>query len=272
VFVPGVRYLPDLRADLLEPRSGVGLVYTNLLATAGAERPGFSIPDSVARPEMQGTAALGATLPLLHLSSRANGGIIVAGQAGITARFRIERPSRDDLGQDWFVAIPVEVSRGDWAYRFRISHRSSHLGDEFMEETGAQRLEFGGEALDTHVARRLGSGRAYLGASWIFRSYTIREQAMRALGRSDRFLLQAGADGTWDPWPDSRADLVGGFDVQTAQRTAWRRQVAAAAGLRWRSDSHALQVLVRFFDGPSFMGEFFLSPERYAALEFVAEF
>jgi hypothetical protein len=272
VVLPGVRYFPDLRADLLEPRAGAGLIFTNLLATGGTERPEFSLPDSVARSEVQGTAALGASLPLLHLFSRSDGGVVVVGQAGITARFRIARPSRDDLGQDWFVAIPVEVRRGDWAYRFRISHRSSHLGDEFMEETGAQRLEFGGEAVDTHVARQIGTGHIYLGASWIFRSYTMREPIMRALGRRDRFLIQAGADGAWDPWPESRADLVGGVDVQAAQRTAWRRQATAAAGLRWSSDTHTLQVLARFFDGPSFMGEFFLSPERYVALEVVAEF
>jgi hypothetical protein len=100
----------------------------------------------------------------------------------------------------------------------------------------------------------------------------MREPIMRALGRRDRFLIQAGADGAWDPWPESRADLVGGVDVQAAQRTAWRRQATAAAGLRWSSDTHTLQVLARFFDGPSFMGEFFLSPERYVALEVVAEF
>jgi hypothetical protein len=43
------------------------------------------------------------------------------------------------------------------------------------------------------------------------------------------------------------------------------------AGLRWAGLRHAVQLNVRAYDGPSAMGEFFLTPERFVALEFVAE-
>ena len=38
-------------------------------------------------------------------------------QAGVFARFRIELPSRDDLGQDWVVAMPIEAAWNDWSGR-----------------------------------------------------------------------------------------------------------------------------------------------------------
>ena len=62
-----------------------------------------------------------------------HGTITLTGQASVNGRFRIELSSRDDMGQDWMVAFPLEMSWKQWSGRFRALHRSSHLGDEFFE-------------------------------------------------------------------------------------------------------------------------------------------
>jgi hypothetical protein len=272
-WLPEIRYFEGFRADPVEPRHGAGLLVTNLLASRGAERPPWALADSgwIAW-EVQAVAALGATLPLRTLVRWPDGGVVVTAQAGVVGRFRIERRSRDDLGQDWFMALPVEVLRGDWSGRARISHRSSHLGDEFVVETGAERIEFGGEALDVHVARRHGDGRVYAGGSWIFRSYTRWLPALLETGGRDRFLFQAGADGAW---PIGRAggstSVVAGMDAQLAERTGWQRQLSAVGGVRATGARHALQLVVRVHEGQSALGQFFLTRERAWSLEFVAE-
>jgi hypothetical protein len=273
VVLPAIRHFESPRADLVEPRSAGALVLTDILATRGPERPRFVVPDSAAAArEVQAVASLGATLPLLKLATWREGGAVLVGQGGVLARFRIERPSRDDMGQDWFVALPVEARWRAWSGRFRPSHRSAHIGDEFADATGAQRIEFGGEALDVHVARDIASTRIYAGGSWIWYSYTQRESFLRELDRGDRFIAQLGLDGAWGTRPGGRADLIGSVDVQFAERTGWRRQLSAVGGIRWRGPLQALELVVRVYDGPSAMGQFFATPERFVALELIAAF
>jgi hypothetical protein len=271
-LLPGIRHFESFRADVLEPRNGAGFVVTDLLSRRGPERPPWALARGTGAREVQAVAVLGATMPLLELARWQGGGVVVAAQAGIIGRFRIELPSRDDLGQDWFMAAPVEAAHRDWSARARVSHRSSHLGDEFAVETAAERIEFGGEALDVHAGRRLGGARVYAGGSWIFRSYTRRLPALLLENVRDRYLLQAGADGAW-PMPGTRRGaMVAGIDVQAAERTGWRRQAAVLAGTRLAGERHALQLVLRAHDGPSALGQFFLTHERAWSLEFVAEF
>jgi hypothetical protein len=81
---------------------------------------------------------------------------------------------------------------------------------------------------------------------------------------------QLGADGSWGA--GGGAAVIAGADVLLAERTGWRRQLSALAGVRWSGVLHSLQLNVRVYDGPSAMGEFFLTPERYISLEVGAKF
>jgi hypothetical protein len=273
------RLLPDLRyfraplADPLGTRLGAGLAYTNLLATQGPERSDFDLPHPErAAQEVVAKVVLGGVFPLLRLATWPEGGVVLVADGKVFARFRVEQPSRDDMGQDWFIGGGVEARHARWSGRATVVHRSSHLGDEFMAETGAERIEFGGESVDVTAAYDVtGFGRLYGGGAWIFRSYLPWDPQLRALGVTDRFQFQAGMDREWRPWRDQRFGLYAGADWQAAQRTNWRSTVSLAAGAGIRS-GRSLRLLARFFDGPSPMGEFFLTPERYLMLELVGDF
>jgi hypothetical protein len=268
-LLPRVRHFESPLADPMEPRFGIGLVATNLLEGRGPERPRFFIADSAdAAFDVQAAAAVGGTLPLIRVAQWADGGIVIGGQVAAFARFRIEYPSRDDIGTDWFVSMPVEIRDGPWSGRVEIGHRSSHLGDELIQQTGAERIEFGHESIDMLAAYTFaGIGRLYGGGSWIFRSNTAFEMRLRGLGEHDRFQLQLGGDGEWDVRGALHA--YAGFDVQAAERSDWRRQVAVTGGIGARAGDRTARLLVRFFDGVSPLGEFFLTDERFFALELV---
>jgi hypothetical protein len=250
----------------------VGLQQTNVLESPGPERPPFTIADPAdAARDVVAAVAIGAIFPLLELSSSERGGVIMYADARVFSRFRIEYESRDDMGQDWFVGGGFEWRRAAWTGRAAIMHRSSHLGDEFVEMTGAERIEFGSEQLDVTAAYDLeGIARLYGGGSWIFRSYLGWEPQLVALGVRDRGVLQAGADRIWWPWAGRPVAIYAGLDVQAAERTDWDAGVAAAAGIGVHA-RRSFRLMARFYDGPSTMGEFFLTPERYFALELVAE-
>ena len=277
-FLPHVRYFAPPIADPLEPRLGVGLLNTTLFRTApeGRERiRPFFIPDPEdARNDVDAVTSIGGTLPLWHVSDKGNGnGVVIAAQGGVISRFRIEYPTREDVGQDWFVGMPIEMASGPWSGRFRVMHRSSHLGDELVETTGAARIEVGGEFLDFLTAYTFRPGtRLYGGATWVFRSYTDQTPILLSLDRSDRFSVQAGAEAATYPWQNGNLGVVAAADIHLAQRTDWDESIAAAAGLSARTKTRAARFLVRYFTGASLLEQFFLTHEKYWSIELVFDF
>lgn len=265
-LLPRTRYFEHPLADPMAPRFSIGLIATDLLKSRGPERPPWALADSAdAAYDVQAAASVGGTLPLLTLATWPGGGIILAGEVAAFARFRIEYPSRDDLGTDWFVGMPIELRRDEWSGRVALMHRSSHLGDEFINAAGAERIEFGHESIELMAARAFGGARLYGGGAWIFRSNTAFEMRARNLGEHDRFELQVGADGEWSFGRVGRA--YAGLDVQAAERTDWQTQVALVAGVGAHENGRAIRLLARFHDGVSPLGEFFLTDERFMSLE-----
>jgi hypothetical protein len=273
VFLPDVRYFRTPIADPMATRISVGLMSTNLLSDQGSERPPFTLPDAEqSAREVVAAVSIGAIFPLLQVAQWENGGAVLMADAKVFSRFRIRYPSRDDMGQDWYVGGGVDWRDDRWSGRVAIMHRSSHLGDEFALATGAQRIEFGSEQLDVTTAYDLpGGSRIYGGGSWIFRSYLGWEPHLQDLGLVDRAVLQLGMDGEWTPWEDTRFRVYGGADFHTAERTGWRGGMAGAAGIGVHT-TRTLRLMVRGYSGNSMMGEFFLTRERYVTLELVAEF
>ncbi|HEX6559790.1 MAG TPA: DUF1207 domain-containing protein [Longimicrobiales bacterium] len=276
-FLPHIHYFRPLVADLQEPRLGLALLQTNVFKYAGQgrERPAFSLPDPKdSEFDVEIAAAIGGSLPLWQFKEwPGKGGIVASAQLGVFPRFRIEYPTRIDAGEDWFVGMPIEVAYERWSGRFRIMHRSSHLGDELIEVTGAQRIEFGGEFADFLAAYRVADDlRVYGGATYNFRSYTEILPALRVRGLHDYGALQAGVDGTWYRWSGGHAGFTAGVDWQAQQRTNWRSIYAFAAGPALRSNGRATRLLVRHYRGPSAMGEFFMTPEKLWSIEWVVDF
>jgi hypothetical protein len=272
-WLPEVRHFRMPLADPMSPRIAASLMSTNLLATRGPERPPFELGGSAGvTREVVAAVGIGAVFPLVQLATWSGGGVQLVVDGRVFARFRIEKPQRDDMGQDWWVGGGFEFADGPWSGRALIMHRSSHLGDEFMVDTGAERIEFGSEQLDVMGAYLVpGVARVYAGGSLIFRSYLGREQRLLDLGVRDRAVMQAGFDHEWHPWRDPRFIVHAGLDVHAAERTEWRRGVAAALGVGVRA-KRALRLTLRGYDGMSMMGEFFLTRERYGALELSAHF
>lgn len=264
---PDTKYFRDPIADPYTPRLSIGLVRTDLFESRGPERPAY-LRSPGTEAEVQAAAAIGMTFPVFHVAElEGGGGITIGATAGVFARFRIEKPSRDDLGQDWFIGMPVDATWGESSLRFRLIHRSSHLGDEFSYTTGGQRIEFGGEAFDLLMAREFAGVRVYGGAGWIFHSNTSQTAVLRLLERSDRYTLQAGLDGEWRPFADPRIAVRAGADWQSTERTDWRAMWALAGGLRAEVGQGAASLLLRYTSGRSALGQFFLTREHVWSLE-----
>ena len=271
---PGAHYFPSPVADLREPRMAGALIGTDLFeAPSGRERPRFSFPShDDPSPDVQGVVVLGTNLPVWRPIGTSSGGLQFGFQVGVNARFRIERPSRDKVGTDWIVALPLEAAYGRWSGRLRLLHRSSHLGDELAETTGAERIEYSHEAVDALVAFRLAPDtRVYAGGTYVLRSITTYEPWLSERGVRDVASIQAGIEAEWPGLSSARAAPLLALDWQRAQRTEWDDELSAAAGVRLKAGGREFRLLLRFFDGPSTLGEFFLTPESFWGLELTAD-
>lgn len=275
VWLPALQGFAPLLADPHEIRLAAGFAWTDLFEAGKvpAERPAFSIgdPDDMDR-DLQGVVSLGGTLPLWASSEDPDNTVVVSIQAGVSARFRLEEPSRDYAASDWTVALPVAWIRPPVSLRARILHRSAHLGDELIHNNGIRRIEFAHEAIDVLVAYDVaGAARVYGGSTWIFRSITQQEMVLsgRDPGLRDNAAVQVGFDAAWPLSDDGRLAALAGFDFQAASRTEWASQLSAAAGLGASGPGGGLQLLLRFYRGTSPLGEFFLTDETFWMLEAV---
>jgi hypothetical protein len=271
-WFPGTRLFRGPRAAPGEPAFRGAAVSTDLFRgdTGNGERdlPRISGLRADGR-DFQGVVSLGESYPVRRFGHGSDG-IQLGVQVGVTARFRLATSSNEYVASDWVVGLPVEFARGGVAGRAVLFHRSAHLGDEIIERTGVGRVGFGHEGVTLLLGNAAGGPvRVYGGGTRLLRSETSR--TLRELGRGwdDEWSVQGGVEVERGiPSTGSALAGFGALDVQSAERTNWRPQWAAVAGVAFRARQRSGQVALRWLHGPSMHGEFFLTPESALGIEF----
>ena len=64
------------------------------------------------------------------------------------SQFNMDSKSSDLLDVDYIVGFPITYRRGPLSARLQLYHQSSHLGDEFILHSQAQRVDLTYEASD----------------------------------------------------------------------------------------------------------------------------
>jgi hypothetical protein len=252
-------------ADPHAPRFAGAFVVTDILSQESPERPPFPV-NSPSDRELMAVVNLGGSYPIVRTPWR-KGAFEFGGQVGMDTRFRMKLPQKDMFSADWTVAATAAAAQGPWSWRARAIHRSSHMGDQFLQATGAHRIQLGSDGFDLYGARELGPLRAYAGGEWI--AYSETDHDALPEGGSDVWQVQGGLDLDY-AWHASPAwHVVGGVDWQSAQRTDWQPSLAAAAGVRFTHGDRSARLVVRGFRGVSEVYQFFRTKEHFLGLELV---
>lgn len=266
VWFPRVPLFRSPLAGPHAPRFAGAFVVTDILSQSSPERGPFDVNAPSTR-ELMAIVNLGGSYPVYRAPWR-NGLIEVGGQVGMDTRFRMKLPQKDMFSADWMVALPISAAVGPWVGRVRAIHRSSHMGDQFLQATQAHRIQLGNDGFDAYGARSFGPLRVYAGGEWI--GYSETDEIAIAPGQSDVWQTQAGLDVDWQPSPRWPAwSLVGGIDWQSAQRANWRPSLAAAAGVQFRQGERSARLMARAFNGASEVYQFFRTKETMYGLELV---
>lgn len=209
-------------------------------------------------------ANLGATIPL-YRGRPSNGAQWEFGiQAGTFSLFDLSAKSgsNDILNTDFNLAVFFGYRRGDFSGLVRLMHQSSHLGDEFIQNTQTSRIEVNHDRLDLKLSYDLAQWvRVYGGGGLLLR------QSPNGLGMGT---VQAGVElSSPTTYWHGRLRPVAYADVQLHERTGWSYSHSAMAGVQFetaRLDGRAIQLLIEHFVGPFPDGQFFTQKTQWIGI------
>ena len=219
-------------------------------------------------PGSRDTAAVtfGETIPLYrdNIGGKGEWGQWETGaQAGVFSVFDLDSASYDLINTDFFVAGFVGYRLGDVSALGRFFHQSSHLGDELLlRATHPNRINLSYEGLDAKLSYDLPLGlRPYVGGGYLI------DVDPSNLGRG---FAQVGGEfrSPWALW-QGRLRPVAGIDLQFKEENEWHPDFSLRAGLQFENVSvfgRNLQLLMEYYNGRSFEGQFFKEAVEYLGI------
>jgi hypothetical protein len=191
-FAPAEVLYPAPVADPRRPTFSLTVVHTSEseIPAAGDSRYGLR---------------MGARFGILqfHPERDPRGGLQLAGDIGFHAQFDRDN-STDNLGWDGVYGFHLAwLARPELVVRVGIAHDSSHLGDEYIENTGRERLEYTREEYVAGLRYApLESLGGYVEYGW---AYDVRNEDLMEEGRA-----QFGLPSRRSTYPPTRRTTGGG--------------------------------------------------------------
>ncbi len=192
----------------------------------------------------------------IHPDSQPNLGLQLSFEAGMDAQFDLNN-SQDNLGWDgnlgWFLAAAMPEG---WSYKFGLLHTSSHLGDEFILNTGRQRIGYTRREALWAISKHLHN---------LFRTYTEVGVGYNPGNRQlqDPLRVQGGLE---FKYPIKRFDFFTAFDVSTMEEREWKFDFTVQGGLSLPIQERRYRVGMEFHKGRPTLGEYFQSTETLISL------
>ena len=176
---------------------------------------------------------------------------------GFDAMFDID-DSLDNIGWDGNYGITLTIDEHtDWLYKLGILHTSSHLGDEYIEETGMTRTNYTRHELFIGLSRLLTNHwRVYGEGGWGFH-----------VGNTDLmkpWRLKGGVEYVGDKtaWKN-RGSWYAAIDIQSWQESDWDFDVSTQVGMEINSAGRRARLGLEYYEGRVPIGEFFQYYENY---------
>ncbi|HEX9741295.1 MAG TPA: DUF1207 domain-containing protein [Nitrospiraceae bacterium] len=183
--------------------------------------------------------------------------------AGVFAQFNLDASSADLINADYVVGFPISWRKDLFSARVRLSHQSSHLGDEFvLGNPGFARQNLSFEEVEPIVSLDTpgGWGRIYGGGAYMIG---------REPNSLDRLRAQWGAElrGPAFHWSGLERAVTGslamtpvfGADFKAFEELNWLVSSNVVAGVEWfrAGGSRRMRLMVNYYNGFSPFGQFF---------------
>jgi hypothetical protein len=252
---PEAGFYPLYVADPLRSQSAVTVVAV----------PSSDIPDT-------GSARFGLRLggqyPIVanHPPGKPDCGWQLDFEGGFSSHFDFGH-SLDNIGWDGLFGLLLDYKpRPALAFRFGSLHDSAHVGDEYAERTGRQRVGYTRDEVVLGVSVRASQRwRYYFEAGFQYGTKEFQEP-LRA---------QAGIEYQGErPWPGARGGWYAALDLRGYQENDWHPRATAQLGINvptGRGQSR-YRFALEGATGRSVLGEFFTATETYAGIGWYFDF
>lgn len=198
-----------------------------------------------------GQVNLGETFALVQGPALGGARFELGLQAMVDALFDLGSGSFDLANEDYYAALTASLARGRDAALLRVSHLSSHVGDEYQIANGLTRESVSYEAIDLLFARTFDAcWRVYGGAGVL----------LSPEPDIDPWGLHGGLEWT-SPLAFAGDHLrpLAAVDVQLRPENDWIPEVAVLVALRLAPPVDATRhadLYLRFYHGRSLEGQF----------------
>jgi len=256
-LIPDDQIYPIYVADPRRPRLHIGVGYMNT-----------DIPDTTA-----GIVKLdaGARITLLKVQpgSKDANEFSLDIEGGLFTEFDLFN-GLDNIGWDGRYGAYVAWNRSDLVVaRVGFRHISSHLGDEYMENTGRTRINY------TRDDLRVGIGYNFKNATlfYVEPSYAVHRGNE---DRQEKWAIEGGIQyqGPYNIWKGSTG-LYTGLHISSYQENGWNPSYCGQLGLKIKRDPRMTKLRVGFegYVGRAVIGEYALDfDEAYLTLGLFIDF
>jgi hypothetical protein len=174
-------------------------------------------------------------------------------EAGLDAQFD-GGSSLENTGWDGNYGLVVSTIKrgGRWAYKTGILHTSAHIGDEWIERTGRQRIGYTREEALAAVSWQFApKWRTYVEGAW---GYELRvgDDLMAPLRGQVGLELEL-PERMWN----GLAGWYAATDISSWEERDWRIDVSLQVGLRMTNADRTWRLGLQYYDGRVPLGEFF---------------
>jgi hypothetical protein len=210
--------------------------------------------------DTEAEVALGENFPLVMLQ-RGRHPIALGFGSQVYARFSLSDPKSALISHDWVVGMNATAALGQWDVTLELYHESSHLGDEYGDRFGVNRLDWTREVGAVWVGYRAGGWRVSGSASYVL----IDELDLDPPGFAVAVDWRGGA---LTRMLDGQIRPVAGIYSEAVGATNWRVSTSAKLGIVIPSGSgRELGLALIAHDGLSTQRQFFRSESRYVGME-----
>lgn len=254
-FFPEAGFYPLYIADPIRSQSALLVVQV----------PRSEIPDA---GNTRFALRLGGQYPIVarHPEGDSERGWQLDFEGGFTSQFDIDN-SLDNIGWDGLFGLLLDYKpRPTLAFRFGALHDSAHLGDEYAERTGRQRVGYTRQEFVVGVSVRAAQRwRYYFEAGDQFGTQDF-QKPLRA---------QAGVEYQGEkPWPGARGGWYAALDLRAYEENDWNPRATAQLGINvptGRGNSR-YRFALEGATGRTVLGEFFTATETYLGIGWYFDF
>jgi hypothetical protein len=205
-----------------------------------------------------GEAAVGDYLGLYRWTYRNGSALQMSVGGGAFGRFDLWKRTNDMQSGDYFANLPLDFRSGSWSARFMVFHTSSHLGDDYLKETG--------QTVEKHAWDSLRWILSFE-PTRILRLYGGYATSLRALPpHHGRNSLQGGLEIKSRWMASNHLQFYGASDYQSWERSGWRPMLNAEIGVKVANtptSPRGLSLFLEYGAGPRPHGQFMLQRETH---------